>query len=119
MSRDPRLYLQGIKDCATKILQYSQGLDRESFENHGMAYDAVLRNLEIIGEAAKKIPREIRDLAPDVPWRMICGFRDHLAHAYFGLDGDTVWEVVSEEVPALLIQAERILEVIHGAPPSA
>lgn len=74
-----------------------------------MAYDAILRNLEIIGEASKKLPTEIRDLAPDIPWRMICGFRDYLAHAYFGLDDDTVWEVVSVEVPDLLLQVERIL----------
>jgi uncharacterized protein with HEPN domain len=118
MSRDPELYLQEIKDCASKILHYCQGLDRESFEDHGMAYDAVLRNLEIIGEASKNLPKEIRDLAPEIPWRMICGFRDHLAHAYFGLDDDTVWEVVAEEVPPLLAQVERMMKRLPPKPPT-
>ena len=110
MSRDPKLYLQEIRECALKIAHYSQGMDQNAFQGNGMAYDAILRNLEIIGEASKRLPMETRDLAPDIPWRMICGFRDYLAHAYFGLDDDTVWEVVSVEVPGLLLQVEKILD---------
>lgn len=114
MSRDPRLYLQEIKECAVRVIAYSNGMSKEDFETSGMAYDAVLRNLEIIGEAAKGLPLEVRNLAPEVPWRMICGFRDHLAHAYFGLDNDTVWEVVSQEVPALVQVVEAIQMVLQS-----
>ncbi len=117
MTRDPRLYLQEIQDRAAKVLQYGQGLTRESFAAHGMAYDAVLRNLEIIGAAAERLPKEIKDLAPEVPWRMICGFRDRLAHAFSAPGDDKVWEVVTMEVPALLLQVARILRSVSGQPP--
>ncbi len=75
-----------------------------------MVYDAVIRNLEIIGEAAKRLPESMKEAAPEVPWRMVCGFRDHLAHAYFGIDDDTVWDVVIHELPALTQAARRLLE---------
>ena len=67
-------------------------------------------------QGSKNLPEEIRELAPEIPWRMICGFRDHLAHAYFGLDDETVWEVVSKEIPPLLVHVERILTLLP--PPS-
>lgn len=78
MSRDPRLYLLDILDSAAKVQCYTIGLSQEAFEANGMAYDAVIRNLEVIGEAAKHIPQGLKESAPDIPWRMICGFRDHL-----------------------------------------
>ena len=116
MSRDPGLYLQDIRDCANKTLTYAQGMTQEEFEASGMAYDAIIRNLEIIGEASKHIPGEMREVTPEIPWRMICGFRDHLAHGYFGLDNDTVWEVVTSELPALLTAVERLLGQLPGHP---
>lgn len=97
MSRDPRLFLQDILEAIRKIESYLAGRDRIAFEADAMAYDAVIRNLEIIGEAAKRLPAELTDAAPEIPWRMVCGFRDHLAHAYFGLDEDTIWDVISQE----------------------
>jgi uncharacterized protein with HEPN domain len=110
MSRDPSLFLQDILDSAAKVQRYTAGLSQEAFEADGMAYDAVIRNLEVIGEAAKQVPQGLRDSAPEVPWRMICGFRDHLAHAYFGLDNDTVWEVVATELPTLAQAVRRLLQ---------
>jgi len=112
MSRDPRLFLQDILDAATKVETYTRGMSQETFEANGMAYDAVIRNLEVIGEAAKQVPSTLRDSAPEIPWRMICGFRDHLAHAYFGLDNDTVWEVVTTEFPALAKAVSRLLQAL-------
>lgn len=110
MSRDPKLFLQDLLDSASKVSSYTHGLTQEEFEANGMAYDAVIRNLEVIGEAAKQVPQEMRDITPDVPWRMICGFRDHLAHAYFGLDNDTVWEVITMELPALAVAVRQLLQ---------
>ena len=110
MSRDPRFFLQDILDSTAKVFSYTNGLTQEEFEANGMAYDAVIRNLEVIGEAAKQIPQELRDASPDIPWRMICGFRDHLAHAYFGLDNDTVWEVVTAELPTMAAEVGRLMK---------
>ncbi len=109
MSRDPRLYLGDIQECAAKVFAYTLGMSQMEFEANSMAYDAVLRNLEIIGEAAKRIPKEMRDSAPLVPWSMVCGFRDHVAHGYFGLDNDIVWEVITEELPLLAQEIDRLL----------
>lgn len=116
MSRDARLFLQDLLDAAAKVQAYTANLSQEAFEANEMAYDAVLRNLEVIGEAAKQIPQDLRGAAPEIPWRMICGFRDHLAHAYFGLDNDTVWEVVTTELPALLLAVKRLLQTLPKDP---
>ncbi len=103
MSRDPNPFLRAMLEAAAKVISYTNGLNQSEFVANSIIYDAVLRNLEIIGEAAKRVPQNVRDATPNVPWRMICGFRDHLAHGYFGLDDDLVWEVISEEIPALLL----------------
>jgi len=100
MSRDPNPFLRAMLEAAAKVISYTNGLNQSEFVANSIIYDAVLRNLEIIGEAAKRVPQNVRDATPNVPWRMICGFRDHLAHGYFGLDDDLVWEVISEEIPA-------------------
>jgi uncharacterized protein with HEPN domain len=90
------------------ILEYVQGMDQEAFEGHGMACDAVLRNLEIRGEACKRLPKPVQDLAPEVPWRMICGFRDHLAPSYCGLDDDTIREALK------MLENEGLAEIVNG-----
>ena len=69
-----------------------------------MRYDAVLRNLELIGEAATRVPVNMRELAPEIAWRQIIGTRNRLAHAYLGIEPETVWLIVSESVPTLLLQ---------------
>ncbi len=73
-----------------------------------MAYDATLRNLEILGEAAKKIPDDIRQRFPEVNWRGVAGLRDILAHAYFALDDATLWKIVQTDIPELLGLLEKI-----------
>ncbi len=75
-----------------------------------MAYDAILRNLEIIGEAAKNIPPEIRSKYPEVDWRGMAGLRDVMAHTYYALQDETLWSIVQNRVPELYTSAERILE---------
>ena len=110
MSRSWRLFLQDILEACEKIRSYTKDMDFNAFVNNPMLYDAVLRNLEIIGEAAKKIPKEIRDRYPEVEWHAIAGLRDILAHAYFALDDATLWDIVRNKVPELLDRVRRILE---------
>ena len=110
MSRNWRLFLQDIVEACEKILRYTSGLDFEAFTKSDVVYDAVLRNLEIIGESAKKIPIEIRQQFPNIEWRAIAGLRDVLAHAYFAVDDATLWDIVQNKVPKLLLQVRDILE---------
>lgn len=86
MSRDWLLYLDDIQESGTKILRYIHGITFETFIDDERTYDAVARNLEIIGEAVKNVPFTIRERYPDVQWRKIAGLRDILAHVYFGLE---------------------------------
>ena len=99
MSREWQLYWRDIEVSCQKIVRFTAGLDRTSFER---TYDAVVRNLEIIGEAAKHLPDNAHALAPQVDWRKIAGLRDILAHAYFGIDNDILWDVVATKVPGLI-----------------
>lgn len=85
MSRNWLLYLEDMENSAAKILEYTDGLDQDSFLNNSLVYDATLRNLEILGEAAKYIPESIRAAHPDVEWQKIREFRNFVTHAYFHL----------------------------------
>jgi uncharacterized protein with HEPN domain len=84
VSRDWRLYLEDMVICCSKVLDYTRGLELPGFLANTMVYDAVIRNLEILGEAAKNISDEVRGQHPQVEWRKIAGLRDVLAHFYFG-----------------------------------
>ncbi|MCI0476523.1 MAG: DUF86 domain-containing protein [Anaerolineales bacterium] len=110
MSRDYRLFLEDILECGMRIQSYAASLDFASFVSNQMAYDAILRNLEIIGEAAKNLPPEVRNRYPQVEWRAIAGLRDVMAHEYYGLENETLWNVVEREVPALVNQVKKILQ---------
>jgi len=92
----------------SRVMRYSEDLSAEQFEANPLVRDAVLRNLELLGEAAKQIPDNVRDRHPAVPWRRIAGLRDVLAHAYFGLEEDTIWQIVSSSVPALADQLKAV-----------
>jgi uncharacterized protein with HEPN domain len=83
-------------------------MNAKQFAANELVTDAVLRNLELLGEAAKQIPDAVRHRHPDVPWRRIAGLRDVLAHAYFGLEDETIWQIVSSSVPALAAQLQAV-----------
>ena len=110
MSRSLRLYFEDILRSCNKILRYVQGLNYEEFINDELRLDAVLRNLQIMGEAAKQVPQKIRDIYPAVEWRKIAGLRDILAHAYFSLELETIWDIIQNKVPHLRTQIQEILE---------
>jgi uncharacterized protein with HEPN domain len=92
-------------EASEKILRYTGG-----FVQNELVYDAVLRNLEVLGEAAKKVPEDVRNRYPWIEWRAIAGLRDVLAHAYFALDDATLWDIVARKVPALAEALRQILE---------
>lgn len=97
-------------EACEKVMRYTEGLDFHAFIRNELVYDAELRNLEVLGEAAKKVPDSVRARHPSVEWRAIAGLRDVLAHAYFALDDATLWDIVAHKVPALAEALRQILE---------
>lgn len=91
------LYLEDILECMNKIEKYISGLNFEQFDENQLIIDAVIRNLEIIGEASKFITEEIRLKYPSVPWKSMVGLRNILIHEYFGVDEQIIWEIVSKD----------------------
>lgn len=109
MSRDYKLYIQDILNASDNIADYTRGLSFETFSGDKMRLNAVERNLEIIGEAVKGIPREIRDNYPDIDWRGYAGLRDILIHQYFRVNLNIIWDVVQNELPLLRQEMSNIL----------
>lgn len=109
MSRDPLLYLEDIRDSCRKVLRYTREMTYKRFVADERTFDAVMRNLEITGEAVRHVPQELKDRHPDIEWRNIAGFRDVAIHAYPTVDEEIVWDIVRNKVPQLLEQVEQIL----------
>ena len=97
-SRDWRLYADDILEACGKIRRYLAGMTYEAFIADDRTRDAVIRNLEVIGEAAKRLPDDVIARAPDVPWRKVRGMRDVLAHGYFGLDNNLLWSTATTKI---------------------
>jgi len=108
--REVRAFLQDMFEATRRILAYTEGLDYTSFRQDFKTQDAVLRNLEILGEAAKHIPAEMLTQYPNLPWREMAGTRDRLIHHYFGVNLDVVWGIVEMELPHVVIELEKVLE---------
>ena len=109
MPRDYEVYLEDIRDAIGKVKRYTTGLTREAFENDDKTVDAVVRNLQIIGEAVKMIPESIRLAHANIEWKKIAGLRDILAHQYFGVDIEIIWDVLENKLPALEKEINEIL----------
>lgn len=101
--REWRFYLADMVSFADKVLLYTHELNQTSFVASGLNYDATVRNLELIGEAATHIPDDVRTANPHIPWRMIIATRNRLIHGYLGIDNDTLWSIIQDDIPALLI----------------
>ena len=109
MQRDSAVFLDDIVEACRWIAEYTDGLTADDFAGDRKTLDAVIRNLEIIGEAVKKIPPAVRSDMPDIEWQRIAGLRDILAHAYFAVDTNIVWDVARNKVPLLQQRVEEFL----------
>ena len=101
MIKDDLAYVDHILNCIRKINEFSHGLSFKQFRTNELVQDAILRNIEIIGEASKKISQETKQTYYKIHWREISGMGDKLIHDYLGVDVDVVWKTIKEDIPAL------------------
>jgi uncharacterized protein with HEPN domain len=111
MPRDYKVYLDDILQAITRIQEYTAGLSPTAFAGDAKTFDAVVRNLELIGEAAKAVPEVIRSEHPEVDWKRISGLRDILIHQYFGVHAQIIWDIIKNKLPAL---EERIRAMVKS-----
>jgi len=99
--RDELVYLRHVLNAIERIEQYVEGVDEQAFRDRNLIQDAVIRQLEIIGEAVKRLPPVVRETHSEIPWQDIAGTRDKLIHHYFGVSLDEVWLTVQKDLPML------------------
>lgn len=106
--REWRFYVDDMIGFAEKVLTYTEGFDQGRFEASGLTYDATVRNLELLGEAATHIPPEIREGCPAIAWRQVIATRNRLIHGYLGIDNDILWSIIEQDIPDLLPQLQAL-----------
>lgn len=111
--REWRFYIRDMIGFCETVLSYTEGLDQNAFVADRLTYDATLRNLQLIGEAATHIPNEVRDAHTDVPWRAIVGTRNRLVHSYLTISDDIVWTIIQDAVPNLLPSLRVLLDTTN------
>ena len=108
--REWRFYLRDMLEFGEKVLAYTDGLDQNAFVSDGRTYDATLRNIELLGEAATNIPDDVQEAHPVIPWHAIKGVRNRLAHGYLDISDSVIWSIVEDAIPELLPHLRNILE---------
>jgi uncharacterized protein with HEPN domain len=108
--REWRFYISDMIGFCERILVFTQGTSRTEFPADAMRYDATVRNIELVGEAATHIPDTVRRNHPEIPWRMMIATRNQLIHGYLGMDDDVLWSIVETDIPALLVSL-RFLQI--------
>lgn len=110
MKKDDFVYLRHILDAISRIEQYVQGVRYEDFMDDHLVQDGVIRQIEIMGEATKRLSKEIRERHSEMPWKDLAGMRDKLIHHYFGVDLDAVWDTLEKDIPVL---KERLGNIVQ------
>ncbi len=117
--REWQLFVKDIEKSINRIIEYTKEMERGDFFMDYKTFDAVMRNLSIIGEAIKHIPQYIREKYKEIEWKKIAGLRDIVVHGYFGIDEDIIWDVVKNKIFELKTQIEAILYIIQNGSPNA
>ncbi len=107
-NREWRVYVDDMIGFVEKVIAYTEGLDQNEFVKNGLNYDATVRNLELIGEAATHIPDKIRNSNQVIPWRQLIATRNRLIHGYLGIDNDTLWSIITDDIPILLPELRKL-----------
>lgn len=110
MKKDPKIFLEHILESIEEIEKYSRKLTKEEFKKTTIVQDAIIRRIEMIGEAVKNLPPELTKKYHKIPWREVAGMRDILIHEYFGVNTNIVWNTVKKDLPKLKEQVEKIVE---------
>ena len=110
-TRTYTMYLEDVLSSIDRIFEYTQGYDLIRFKQDYKTVDAVIRNFEIIGEAVKNLPAEIKEQYPNVPWYAMYSLRNRVSHAYFGIDYEIIWDIIENYLPENKIEIEKILQI--------
>lgn len=112
--RDYLMFLEDILDSINQIESYIFGMSFQDFSIDRKTIDSVIRNIEIIGEASKNIPGSIQEKYPDIPWNRMVGLRNVAIHAYFGIDLENIWKIITTNIPQVKTEIQRILQSAHN-----
>ena len=110
--RSPTLFIQDILDCMKKIEAYTKGMDYTEFSENQLTVDAVIRNIEIIGEASANVPAKVRENYVDIPWKRMVGLRNITIHEYFGVDNTIIWEIIKKNLPETKLKVQEMLKTL-------
>ncbi len=106
--RNIKLYIDDVKEAVAKIEEYSKGLSFDKFKKNDLVIDAIVRNLGVLGEAAKNVPTDFKEKYKDIPWRKIAGMRNIVVHEYFSVDSEILWKTIQQDIPELKKMINKI-----------